>query len=64
MARTIKEIALELLQKYKYEAESVIYWNGGAGDDEKLEEEVKMYRKEIEEADHESRQSHRTRKRT
>lgn len=51
MKRSIKEIALELLEKYQDKAESV----GTLADVADLAEEIRRYRKEIEEADHEPR---------
>jgi ribosomal protein S17E len=55
MKRSIKEIALELLEKYQDEAESVNYERGTLADEAELAEEIKRYKEEIEEADHESR---------
>ena len=49
--RTIKEIALELLEKYEYAQQSVIWeWSGDIeGDEKKLKKEVAKYKKEINE---------------
>lgn len=44
---TLKEIAYELLEKYKAAEESVIYWNGGENDEKELAEEVARYKKMI-----------------
>lgn len=51
MKRSIKEIALELLEKYQAEAESVNWERGTSADEEELAEEIRRYREEIEEAD-------------
>lgn len=55
MKRSIKEIALELLEKYQAEAESVNNERGTLADAAELAEEIRRYREEIEEADHEPR---------
>lgn len=44
---TLKEIAYELLEKYKEAEEAVIYWNGGENDEKELDEEVARYKKMI-----------------
>ena len=44
---TLKEIAYELLEKYKAAEEAVIYWNGGKNDEKELAEEVARYKKMI-----------------
>ena len=46
---TLKEIAYELLEKYKEAEEAVIYWNGGKKDKEELSEEIARYKKKIDE---------------
>lgn len=46
-AITLKEIAYELLEKYKASEECVIYWNGGEKDEKELAEEVSRYKKMI-----------------
>ena len=49
---TLKEIAYELLEKYKEAEEDVIYWNGGKNDEKELAEEVERYKKMIDDITH------------
>ena len=54
--RTLKEIALDLLDKYEEAKETVIWEYSGSIDDDikKLKAEVSSIRQEIEVADHET----------
>lgn len=53
--RTLKEIALDLLEQYMDAKESLIWENSGNIDEDtkRLEEKVTKIRQEIEEVDHE-----------
>lgn len=48
---TMKELALELLEKYKEAGEVVVDEYGGWGDDAEFAKEIERYREMIEEVD-------------